>query len=131
MFEFMKKIILLASMIFSLSQMRSQANITWSIKEKIDKQYFKETKVFSGTYTGFKNEEEVQSFIQKMKEFQGVESCELLKRDKNTLTIKFTMRETHIGRYYFGRFAEDLQIGNIIINQVKKKSADWIPEMGI
>lgn len=127
----MKKIISITVFAFILliGKSYAQSNITWVIKDKIEKGFFKTATTINSQFNGFSNKEDADKFIQKIKGNAEVASVSILNSDVNGNTdMKITMKQTHDKQYYIG-MAQKLGVQYIEANGKKKTPAQYIEEM--
>lgn len=102
-----------------------QSNITWTIKDQIQKGAVKTMTVFNSNISGFVNKEDIISFCKKIKSNPEVASCNIIKNYGSSCDIKLVMKHTHDKKYYAG-FATKMGISLISINGTKKTPVQWI-----
>lgn len=102
----------------------SQTNLTWTIKDRIEKGSIKTLTVFNSNFSGFATANEALAFCQKIKSNPEVASCEIISKSVTSCDVRLTMKQAHDKRYY-ASFATRLGIANIVANGNKKTPADW------
>lgn len=123
----MKKLLSLVCLsVFMLSvKAYAQSNTTWTIKDKVEKGYFKTNTVFNSHISGFSNKAQADALIQKIKAMPDVASVTTSNADANgNADVKIVMKETHNKPYYLG-MAQTSGIGYIEVNGVKKTPIQW------
>lgn len=103
----MKKIFSVACLGLLLLSFRahSQSNLTWVIKDHIEKGAIKTMTVFNSNVTGFKSAEEVNKFCQTLKANPEVASCTVVSSTANSCNIKLAMKHAQNKAYYVGMAA--------------------------
>lgn len=113
----MKKILAITLFYFMCSSFNlfSQSNLTWSIKDRLEKGAIKTTTVFNSNFSGFLNKQEAIAFCQKLKTNPEVASCEIILNSGANCDMKLTMKQTHTNVYYIG-LAQKLGVTNLAVN---------------
>lgn len=126
----MKKILsitCLAILMFS-GKMYSQSNITWKVKDNIQKGYFKSRTTFDVSFDGFTSKTESDKFFEKLKSNPEVISAVLSNVDaKGNGDVKLTMKQPHDKMYYVG-LAQKLGIAYFEVNGTKKTPSQIMME---
>lgn len=123
----MKKLLSIVCLfaIMAVSKAYGQSNITWSIKDDVQKEYFKVNTVFNSHVSGFKSKAEADAFILKLKKNTDVASVTVSNADVNgNANVQMVMKTTHDTRYYLG-MAQTLNIEFVEVNRVKKTIQQW------
>ena len=106
----------------------AQSNLTWKVKDNIQKGFFKSHTTFNTSFTGFTSKEEANKFFSKMKSNPEVLSAETSNVDANgNCDLKLVMKQTHDKMYYVG-LAQKLGIAYFEINGVKKTPSQIIAD---
>ncbi|MBK6985235.1 MAG: hypothetical protein IPH32_10990 [Bacteroidetes bacterium] len=126
----MKKLLSLTvfCIIFLASSLVAQSNLTWTIKDKLEKGAIKTTTVFNSNFSGFLNKQEAIAFCQKLKTNPEVASCEILTNSGANCDMKLTMKQPHNKQYYIG-FAQKLNVANIEVNGQKKTTTQMMQDI--
>ena len=104
----------------------AQSNITWTIKDNVQKGFFKTNTSFNTHFSGFSSKAQSDDLIQKMKAFSDVASATTTNADANgNCDLKLIMKSAHEKRYYLG-VAQKLGIQYIEVNGTKKTPAQWM-----
>ncbi len=100
----MKKIFSVACLALLLVSFKahSQSNLTWIIKDHMEKGALKTMTVFNSSITGFKSTEEVNKFCQTLKANPEVASCTVISSTANSCNIKLNMKHAQNKSYYVG-----------------------------
>lgn len=107
----------------------SQSNLTWTVKDKVQKGFFKSSKVLNSNFSGFTNKEEATAFFNKLKMDRSVLSAEVINTDaKGNSDVKLTMRDTHDKKFYVG-MAQKYQIAHISANGITKTPTQMMEEI--
>ncbi len=118
----------LVCLIISASSLIAQSNITWTIKDKLEKGEIKSMTVFNSNLSGFSNKQEAINFCQKLKTNPEVASCDIITNNGANCDVKLSMKQPHNKQYYIG-FAQKSNIANIEVNGQKKTTAQMLQEM--
>jgi hypothetical protein len=121
----MKKILAITSVVILMlaTKAYSQSNVTWTVKDKVQKGFFKTSKVINSNFSGFSNKEEATIFINKLKADRAVLSAEVSNTDaKGNSDVVLTFRDNHDKRFYVG-MAQKYQVAYIAVNGDKKTPA--------
>lgn len=102
----------------------AQTNITWTVKDKIEKGALKTMTVFNSSFSGFTTKEETTKFYQKLKTNPEIASCDLVVVTNNSCDLKIIMKRPHDKHYYIGLFSK-IGVSNVSANGNKKTFADW------
>jgi uncharacterized protein (DUF2141 family) len=123
----MKKILSITSLIILLLSFKaySQSNLTWTIKDQLEKGGIKTATVFNSNFAGFTSKQEAIAFSQKLKASQEIVSCDIISNSGTNCDIKLVMKQPHDKRYYAG-FAAKMGISYIQVNGTKKTPAQWL-----
>ncbi|MES2515241.1 MAG: hypothetical protein V4580_13905 [Bacteroidota bacterium] len=106
----------------------SQSNLTWTVKDKVQKGFFKTSKVINSNFSGFSSKEEATTFFNKLKTDRSVLSAVVTNTDvKGNSDVVITMRETHDKSFYIG-MAQKYQVNYILVNGQKKTPAQIIED---
>lgn len=98
----------------------SQSNLTWKVKDNIQKGFFKTHTTFNTSFTGFTSKEEATKLISKIKSNPEVASVETSNSDVNgNCDLKLVMKTAHDKMYYVG-LAQKLGITYFEVNGNKK-----------
>ncbi|MES2762999.1 MAG: hypothetical protein V4677_12375 [Bacteroidota bacterium] len=107
----------------------SQSNLTWTVKDKVEKGFLKTATVINTNFSGFTNKDEATKFYAKIKANPEVASAEVLNSDANgNADIKLTMRQAHNKQYYIG-MAQKLGVTYIQINGRRNTPAAMTEEI--
>lgn len=118
----MKKILTITSLVILMlaTKAYSQSNLTWTVKDKVQKGFFKSSKVINSNFSGFSNKEEATVFINKLKADRSVLSAEVTSTDaKGNSDVKITFRDNHDKKFYVG-MAQKYQVAYIAVNGDRK-----------
>ncbi len=107
-----------------VSGLFAQTNITWTVKDKIEKGALKTMTVFNSSFSGFTTKEETAKFYQKLKTNPEIGSCDLIAITNNSCDLKIIMKRTHDKHYYIGLFSK-IGVSNVSANGNKKTFTDW------
>jgi hypothetical protein len=103
----------------------SQSNLTWKVKDNIQKGFFKSHTTFNTSFTGFTSKDEATKFFTKMRSNPEVVSAEVSNADANgNCDLKLVMKEAHDKMYYVG-LAQKLGVAYFEVNG-KKQTPDQI-----
>lgn len=106
----------------------SQSNLTWKVKDNIQKGFFKTHTSFNTSFTGFSSKDEANKFFAKMKSNPEVLAAEVSNVDANgNCDLKLVMKEAHEKMYYVG-LAQKLGVAFFEVNGNKKTPAQIIQE---
>lgn len=106
----------------------SQSNLTWTVKDKIEKGFIKSHTTFNSSFSGFTNKEEANKFLSKIRSNAEVASVSVINSDANgNCDLTLVMKQTHDKMYYVG-LAQKLGISYIVVNGVKKTPAQIVEE---
>lgn len=98
----------------------SQSNLTWKVKDDIQKGFFKTHTTFNTSFSGFTSKEEATKLISKIKSNPEVASLEVSNTDANgNCDVKLVMKNVHDKMYYVG-YAQKLGIAYFEVNGKKK-----------
>lgn len=98
----------------------SQSNLTWKVKDNIQKGFFKTHTTFNTSFTGFTSKDEATKLISKIKSNPEVASVETSNSDVNgNCDLKLVMKSVHDKMYYVG-LAQKLGIAYFEVNGNKK-----------
>lgn len=114
----------LIALIFSFKAY-SQSNITWTIKNHLQKGVIKTMTTFNGNVSGFSSKEQAIAFFQKFKSHPEVASCDIITNTGTNCDMKLVMKQTHDKKYY-ATFAMKMGISYIVANGAKKTPAQWL-----
>lgn len=101
----MKKIVytFLFTVALGVMNLMSQSNaITWTIKNKMEKGFFKTEKNFDATFSGFKSKEEAMKFADQFKTAPDVASYTVTNVSNSACDVKFSMNDVHDKMFYVG-----------------------------
>lgn len=118
----MKKILSITCLVLLILSFKSyaQSNITWTLKDKGEKEFFKTHTAFHSNFSGFNNKEESSKFIDKIKSDPEIASAIVSNVDaKGNCDIVLNMKQPHDKVYYVG-LAQKLGITYIQYNGQKK-----------
>jgi len=118
----MKKILSIAclAILMLTSGAYAQSNVTWTVKDKVQKGFFKSSTVINSHFSGFANKDEATKFCSKIKANPEVASAEVSNSDANgNCDVKLAMKQPHNKQYYVG-FAQKLGVAFIDVNGQKK-----------
>ncbi|MES2131783.1 MAG: hypothetical protein V4506_05490 [Bacteroidota bacterium] len=124
----MKKLlsIVCLSVLMLSAKVYAQSNITWTIKDNVQKGFFKTSTTFNTHFSGFTTKAQSDVLIQKMKAFSDVASATTTNADANgNCDLKLVMKSAHEKRYYLG-VAQKLGIQYVEVNGNKKTPAQWM-----
>lgn len=126
----MKKILsitCLAILMFSVKAF-AQSNLTWKVKDDIQKGYFKSHTTFNTSFSGFTNKDEANKFFAKMKSNPEVLAAEISNTDANgNCDLKLVMKQAHEKMYYVG-LAQKLGVAYFEVNGTKKTPTQIMTE---
>ena len=106
----------------------SQSNLTWTIKDKIEKGYIKSHTSFNTSFSGFTNKTEADKFLSKIKSSPEVASIDIKNSDANgNCDLTLVMKQTHDKMYYVG-FVQKLGVSYVVVNGVKRTPQQIIDE---
>lgn len=106
----------------------AQSNLTWKVKDNIQKGFFKTHTTFNTSFSGFTSKEEANKLISKIKANPEVSSVEVSNSDANgNADVKLVMKNVHDKMYYVG-FAQKLGIAYFEVNGNKKTPAQIAQE---
>ena len=106
----------------------SQSNLTWTVKDKIEKGYFKTHTSFNTSFSGFTNKTEATKFFNKIKSNPDVASAEVSGADANgNCDLTLVMKQAHDKTYYVG-MAQKLGVAYIEANGKKQTPEQIIAE---
>ena len=106
----------------------AQSNLTWKVKDNIQKGFFKTHTTFNTSFYGFTSKEEANKLISKIKANPEAESVEISNSDVNgNADVKLVMKNVHDKMYYVG-FAQKLGIAYLEVNGNKKTPAQIVQE---
>ena len=122
----MKKIIYTIVFSFTLyvSGLFAQSNITWTVKDKIEKGALKSMTVFNSSFSGFTSKEESAKFYQNLKTNPELASCDLINSTNNSCDLKITMKRAHDKHYFIALFSK-LGVSSVSANGNKKTFVEW------
>lgn len=102
------------------SQVYSQSNLTWTLKDKGEKGFFKTHTEFNSNFSGFSNKNESSTFIEKVKSNPEIASVNVSNIDANgNCDVVLNMKQPHDKMYYIG-LAQKFGITYIQYNNQKK-----------
>ncbi len=103
----------------------AQSNLTWKVKDNIQKGFFKSHTTFNTSFTGFTSKDQANKFFTKMRSNPEVVSADVSNVDANgNCDLKLVMKETHDKMYYVG-LAQKLGVAYFEVNG-KKQTPDEI-----
>ncbi len=106
----------------------SQSNLTWKVKDNIQKGFFKTHTTFNTSFTGFTSKEEATKLISKIKSNPEVAIVDTSNSDVNgNCDVKLVMKSVHDKMYYVG-LAQKLGIAYFEVNGNKKTPAQIAQE---
>ena len=123
----MKKILSIAcfTLLVLSSRLNAQSNLTWIAKDKIEDNTFKTRLEFHVAVAGLMNDNEANSFCDKMRTNKDLESCVNSGKDSNgSYLITFKMKKVNESIYYIG-WAQKLGIAYIEAKGQRKTPAEW------
>lgn len=118
----------LVCLIISASSLFAQSNVTWTIKDKLEKGQIKTMTVFNSNLSGFSNKQEAIAFCQKLKSNPEVASCDIITNNGTNCDVKLAMKQPHNKQYYIS-FAQKSNIANIEVNGQKKTTAQMLQDI--
>lgn len=123
----MKKLFTIISFSITLfaSGLMAQSNLTWTLNDKLEKGEIKKATIFNSTFSGFTSAAEVTSFCNNLKGNANFSSFQVITSNATTCVVKFVMKQPQAKSFYVG-LARKLNVTNIIVNDVKKPTEEWI-----
>jgi DNA integrity scanning protein DisA with diadenylate cyclase activity len=100
----MKKLLSIAlfALLINSSVSYAQSNLTWVIKDQMQKGAIKTMTVFNSSVTGFKSAEEVNKFCQTLKSYPEVASCTVVSSTASSCSFKLAMKNAQNKAFYLG-----------------------------
>lgn len=126
----MKKIFSITCFAILMFSMKtySQSNLTWKVKDDIQKGYFKTHTTFNTSFIGFTNKDEANKFFAKLKSNPEVLAAEVSNSDANgNCDLKLVMKQAHDKMYYIG-LAQKLGVSYFEVNGKKQTPEQIIAE---
>jgi hypothetical protein len=126
----MKKIASITCLLLCIlaSNAYSQSNLTWTLKDKGEKGFFKTHTDFNSNFSGFANKTESEKFLAKLKSNSEIASVVVSKVEENgNCDLVINMKQPHDRLYYVG-LAQKLGIDYIQYNNQKKTPAEIIEQ---
>lgn len=127
----MKKILTITSLVILMlaTKAYSQSNLTWTLKDNVQKGYFKTNTIINSNFSGFTSKDEATKFCAKIKANAEVASAEVSNSDASgNCDIKLTFKQTHDRLYYLG-MAQKLGVAYILVNGDKKTPTQIVEEI--
>ena len=127
----MKKILSIAclAILMLTSAAYAQSNVTWTVKDKVQKGFFKSSTVINSHFSGFANKDEATKFCSKIKAYPEVASAEVSNADANgNCDIKLSVKQPQNKQYYVN-LAQKLGVAFINVNGEKKTPEQIIVDM--
>ncbi len=124
----MKKLLSLVCLsLFMLSvKAYAQSNTTWTIKDNVQKGFFRTATTFNTHFSGFANKAQADALIQKIKTQPDVSAAMVSNADANgNCDVRLVMRSAHDKKHYLG-MAQKLGIQYVEVNGKKKTPAQWL-----
>jgi hypothetical protein len=124
----MKKLLSIVCLsLFMLSvQAYGQSNTTWTIKDNVQKGFFKTATTFNTHFSGFTNKAQADAVILKIKGYGDIASATVTNEDANgNCDVKMVMKMAHDKKYYLA-FAQKIGIQYVEVNGKKKTPAEWM-----
>lgn len=107
----------------------AQSNLMWTVKDNVQKGYFKTNTTINSNFSGFTSKEEATKFCSKIKANTEVASADLSNYDANgNCDIKLTFKQPHNKQYYVG-MAQKLGVAYISVNGSKKTPTQILEEI--
>ena len=106
----------------------AQSNLTWTLKDNIQKGYFKSHTTFNTSLSGFTSKDQATKLLSKIKANPEVASAEVSNVDANgNSDLKLVMKSAHDKMYYVG-LVQKLGVEYIVANGKKQTPAQIIEE---
>jgi hypothetical protein len=107
----------------------SQSNLMWTVKDNVQKGYFKTNTTINSNFSGFTSKDEATKFCTKIKANTEVASAVVSNSDANgNCDIKLTFKQPHNKQYYVG-MAQKLGVAYISVNGSKKTPTQILEEI--
>jgi hypothetical protein len=127
----MKKILSITclAILMLTSSAYAQSNLTWTLKDKVQKGFFKSSTTLNSHFSGFTSKDEATKFCAKIKANPEVASAEVSNSDANgNCDLRLVMKQPHNKQYYVG-MAQKLGVSYISVNNQKKTPTQILEEI--
>lgn len=127
----MKKFLSISCLVILLfaSSTYAQSNITWTLKDKVQKGFFKSSTTLNSHFSGFTSKDEAAKFCAKFKANAEVASAEVSNSDANgNCDLRLVMKQPHNKQYYVN-MAQKLGVAYISVNNQKKTPTQILEEI--
>lgn len=104
---------------FIVTKTIAQSNLTWTMKDKMEKGAIKSITTINSEFTGFKNDAEVSKFCSNLKLNKDIQSCNIISKTNSTCNLQIVMKSAHEGRYYI-QFAKNIGVEYLVFNEQRK-----------
>jgi hypothetical protein len=112
--------------LFIVTKTFAQSNLTWTLKYKAEKGFFKTNTAFNSSFSGFNNKAESASFIEKIKSNPDVASVNVSNMAPNgNCDVMLNMKQPHDRMYYIS-LAQKLGIIYLQANNGPKKTVSQV-----
>lgn len=124
----MKKVVSIVILFLALvsSNVYSQTNLTWVVKDRLQDNTFKTKQDFHISVNGLNDETEANEYCNKIRSNPDVESCDNLGKDnQGAYSVNFKMKKPKEASYYL-TWAQKLEVSYIEAKGEKKTPAEWL-----
>jgi hypothetical protein len=118
----MKKILSITcfAILMATFSAHAQSNLTWTVKDNVQKGFFKTATTLNSHFSGFSSKDEATKFCDKLKTNPEVASAVVSNSDANgNCDLKLVMKQAHDKQFYL-ILAQKLGVSYIDVNGQKK-----------